>query len=136
LQTLRGEFESLKMKDSESISNFFSRVQIVVNQLRVNGEKKEDLLVIQKIMRSLTSRFDYVVAAIEEERDLSIMTIEGLMGSLCAHEYRMNQRLAEPIEQAFQSRVTLSNKANFSDGRGSTLDKDSKAVNHKQATSS
>ena len=136
LQTLRGEFESLKMKDSESISDFFSRVQTVVNQLRVNGEKKEDLLVIEKIMRSLTSRFDYVVAAIEEGRDLSIMTIEGLMGSLCAHEYRMNQRLAEPIEQAFQSRVTLSNKANFSDGRGSTLDKDSKAVNHKQATSS
>ena len=57
------------MKDTESIFDYFSHVQSVVNQLRVNGEKKEDLRVIKKIMRSLTGRFDYVVAAIQEGRD-------------------------------------------------------------------
>ncbi|GMP53365.1 hypothetical protein CsSME_00018833 [Camellia sinensis var. sinensis] len=100
LQTLRDEFESLKMKDSESISDYFSRVQSFVNHLCVNGEKREDIRVIKKNMRSLIGRFDHVVAAIEEGMDLSIMTIEALMGSLCAHEYRMNQRLAEPAEKA------------------------------------
>jgi Domain of unknown function (DUF4219)/gag-polypeptide of LTR copia-type len=31
LQTLRGEFESLKMKDSEGLSNYITMVQIVAN---------------------------------------------------------------------------------------------------------
>ncbi|XP_077219066.1 uncharacterized protein LOC143853215 [Tasmannia lanceolata] len=90
LQTLRGEFESLKMSDSESISEFFDRVQSIVNQLKVNGEKIEDQRIVEKIMRSLSTKFDFVVAAIEEGQDTSTISIERLMGSLCSHEQRMN----------------------------------------------
>lgn len=61
-------------------------------------------------MRSLAGRFDYVVAAIEEGRDLSAMTIEGLMGSLCSHEHRMNHISAGSVEQAFQSKVNVPGK--------------------------
>ena len=130
LQTLRGEFESLSMKVSETISEYFSRVQSVVNQLRVNGEKLNDLRVIEKIMRSLTVRFDYVVAAIEEGRDLSTMTIEGLMGSLCSHEHRMNHRAEMSVEQVFQSKVNLSSKSSTSNGKVSSLGKTNGSKNN------
>ena len=42
LQTLRSEFDILKMKDFESIEDYFNRVVSIVNQLKVNGEKIED----------------------------------------------------------------------------------------------
>jgi gag-polypeptide of LTR copia-type len=42
LQTLHGELESMKMKESESVSDYITRVQAVVNQLIRNGEALTD----------------------------------------------------------------------------------------------
>ena len=97
LQTLRGEFQSLRMNDSEFISDYFDRVQTIVNQMRVNGEKLDDQRIVKKIMRSLSARFDYTVAATKEGKDILALTVERLMSSLCSHEQRMNQRINSTI---------------------------------------
>ena len=39
LHTLRGEFKSFSMNESKSISYYFDWVQILINQMWVNGEK-------------------------------------------------------------------------------------------------
>ncbi|KAA0065975.1 integrase [Cucumis melo var. makuwa] len=50
LQALRSEFDCIKMKETETIEEFFNR--ILVNSLRSNGEEVGDQRVVEKILRS------------------------------------------------------------------------------------
>ena len=90
LQTLWMEFDSLMMKDNEKVQDFFSKVAKIINQIRNYGDVVEDKRVVQKILRSLPYKFDHIVAAILEAKDLSSLTLYELMGSLEAHEQRIN----------------------------------------------
>lgn len=65
-----------------------------------NGEKKGDVSVIEKILRSMTPKFDYVVCSIEESRDIDTLTIDELQSSLLVHEQRMKPHTGE--EQALK----------------------------------
>lgn len=47
------------------------------------------------MLRSLHSRFNHIVVAIEESKDLEILSLEQLQYSLEAHEARINERNAE-----------------------------------------
>ncbi|GKC21964.1 retrovirus-related pol polyprotein from transposon TNT 1-94 [Tanacetum coccineum] len=102
LQTLRREFETLKMKDKESVQDYLSRVSGIVNQMKSYGENVTDEVTVSKVLRSLSSNFDHVVAAIEESKDLSVYTFDELMSSLLAHEDRIGRSQEKSVEKAFQ----------------------------------
>ncbi|KAL5752045.1 hypothetical protein ACOSQ2_022552 [Xanthoceras sorbifolium] len=70
------------MNSGENISDFFSRTMAIVNKIHIHGEKIEDMTVVEKILRSLSPKFNYVVCSIEESKDLDILSIDELQGSL------------------------------------------------------
>ncbi|XP_028061494.1 uncharacterized protein LOC114264962 [Camellia sinensis] len=113
LQVLRGEFEMLHMNENKSIFEYFNRTLTIVNQMRRYGEKMESLQVIEKILRSLSPKFEHVVVAIEESKDLSAMTTDELMGTLEIHEQRINKKTpSSSLEQALQSKLSFRDDRN------------------------
>uniref|UniRef100_A0A2N9FY74 Integrase catalytic domain-containing protein n=1 Tax=Fagus sylvatica TaxID=28930 RepID=A0A2N9FY74_FAGSY len=90
LQALRKEFEVLQMKEGESVDAYFARTLIIANKMKIHGENMQQVVIIEKILRSMTSRFDYVVCSVEESNNLDILTIDELQSSLLVHEQRMN----------------------------------------------
>jgi len=107
LQSLWKDFDTLIMREDESIQSFFSCVSNIFNQIRSFGDTIEDKKIIPKILRSLPVKYDHIVVVIEESKDLSKLTLVELMGSLEAHEARI-KRFEQPPEQAFQSKINIS----------------------------
>lgn len=85
---------------------FFSLAMAIVSQMRSYHEKITDETIVANVLRSLTPKYDHVVAAIEESKDLSVFSFNELMGSLQAHESRINKSLEKNEALAFQVKKT------------------------------
>ena len=58
----------------------------MTNQMRACGETLKDQAIVEKILRFLSPRFDYVVAAIEELKEIPKKKVDELQCPLEAHE--------------------------------------------------
>ncbi|XP_051115214.1 uncharacterized protein LOC127240534 [Andrographis paniculata] len=110
LQTLRRELENSKMKESEGVQNYYTRLMSITNQMRSLGEEIRDSRVVEKILVSLPPSYDSMVIVVEETKDILSLTIEDVMGSLKAYEKRMERHSEKSIESAFQTKLNLGTK--------------------------
>ncbi|KAF5794742.1 putative RNA-directed DNA polymerase [Helianthus annuus] len=124
LQGLRRDFENLSMKEGELVGDYFSRVMAIVSQKRSYGEELTDQAIVEKVLRSLTSKFDYVVPSIEVAYDLSKLSPIKLMGSLQSQKQRMMSRVNDKTEKTEEHALLViqefsrSQNTNGSHGRG------------------
>ena len=63
---------------------------------------------VEKVLRSLSTKFDVVVATIEEAKCLESLTVDELMGSLLSHEARINTNKDFILETALKNQVSIS----------------------------
>ena len=76
------------MHNEESIASFFLRLDDIVNCMRNLAEAITKSTLVEKVLRSLTEKFESKVSALEEKQDLQNLTIVQLHGILTACEMR------------------------------------------------
>ena len=96
------------MKLGEAVADFFSRTMAIANKMRIHGEKMQDVTIVEKILRSMTPKFNFVVCSIEESNDIDELSIDELQSSLLVHEKKI-------------SRIKKSTRAEEHEGENKTL---------------
>lgn len=92
------------MKENESVADFSSRTSNLINQVKSNEEDYQEKRIVEKILRSLPHKYDNLVMTIEEAKDLTILTMDELMGTLQTHEHRINRSTSSNSQkQAFKA---------------------------------
>jgi hypothetical protein len=112
LQTYRGQFKQLKMKEDENIVAYFLRVDEPVNSIIGLGEEVEESVIVQKVLRSLHMRFDPKISALEERADLDSISMDELHGIFIAYEIRTEQENPYIKEVAFKESKRSKQKGN------------------------
>lgn len=66
----------MEQRRDESVHDYFSRMDKLVNKMKFNGYDIKEKDVVEKIKQTLSTQFDFVVA-----KDLTIMTPNDLQAS-------------------------------------------------------
>ena len=114
LRSLKREFDYLRMKDSESLKDYYTKISQLVTQMEMYGEKITNERLCEKILNSLTPKYNSIIGSIEEANDVSTLSVQKLMGSLESHEERLNRQNEKSIESAFQSKLKIVSQASSS----------------------
>ncbi|XP_009770037.1 uncharacterized protein [Nicotiana sylvestris] len=122
------------MKEYECISDYCLKVKAIVNQLRRYGDDIEDVCVVENILRTLTLKFDFVVCAIEESKDLDSMMVDQFESSLQAHEEKIKRREEVSLEQLLKTRASFKDyggeKIYRGNGRGRGRDSHGRGISN------
>ena len=75
-------FENIRMHENQNFASFYSELSNIVNSYFNLGKSILDSKVLKKILRSLPKRFRPKVIVIEEIKDINLMRIDKLVGSI------------------------------------------------------
>jgi hypothetical protein len=56
------------------------------------GETFTTRTIVEKVLRTLNSKFDFIAVALEESKNLDVLKLEELQGSLESQKHRLNER--------------------------------------------
>ncbi|KAI3669699.1 hypothetical protein L6452_41042 [Arctium lappa] len=112
LQTLKTEFEMLKMKEDDSIDVFSAKLNSIVTKASGLGSTFDQQTLVRKLLSSVPKRFIQIVAAIEQFTDLETTTLDEIIGRLKAFEERLNLLNGSPTDN--QDKLLFTNHDNSS----------------------
>ncbi|XP_021995420.1 uncharacterized protein LOC110892571 [Helianthus annuus] len=89
IEQLENEFESLTMKETETIDSFAGRISQWVTKAASLGTTYEDKKLTRKLLGSVPAKYVPIVASIEQFADLKAMTFQEAIGRLKTFEDRI-----------------------------------------------
>ncbi|XP_039123328.1 uncharacterized protein LOC120259937 [Dioscorea cayenensis subsp. rotundata] len=101
LHSYRQEYKNLLIKNRESMQDYISRVLTTAYHIQALGEELDEKAIVGKILHNLSPKFCHVVSSIVEAKDLSILMIDELSGSLKGHEGRLDMESDQVEVKAF-----------------------------------
>ena len=115
LQAVRRDFEILQMQKGEMVNDYIGKVMSLASKMRMHGDSITDVAVVEKILRSPTPKFDYIVCSIKEANNVKEMQIDELHSSLLVHEQKLNRTSA--IEKMTTLKISTPGESSSSRGR-------------------
>nr|GEX84568.1 zinc finger, CCHC-type [Tanacetum cinerariifolium] len=112
LQTLKAEFEMLKMKEDDSIDEFSAKLNSIITRASGLGLTFDQQTLVRKLLSSVPKRFIQIVAAIEQFIDLEETTLDETIGRLKTFEERVNLFNGSPSDN--QDKLLFTNHDNSS----------------------
>ncbi|KAJ0438214.1 putative RNA-directed DNA polymerase [Helianthus annuus] len=86
IEQLENEFESLKMKETETVDSFVGRISQWVTKAASLGTTYEDKKLTRKLLGSIPAKYVPIVASIEQFADLKAMTFQEAIGRVNTFE--------------------------------------------------
>lgn len=97
------EFETQRMKESETAKQYADRLLDIANKVRLFGKDFSDERIIQKILVTLPEKYEATISSLENSKDLSSITLAELLNPLQALEQRRLMRNEVSVEGAYQA---------------------------------
>ncbi|KZV42578.1 hypothetical protein F511_32638 [Dorcoceras hygrometricum] len=92
LTVAQQKYESIKMKDGETMTEFDERFSAVVIELTSLGKEYSNRELALKVMRALPREWDVKTMAMRESKDLNKLELHDLFANLKAYEFELETR--------------------------------------------
>ena len=89
---LKKEFEIQKMRESESVKEYGSKLMTIVNQIKLLGEDFPIQRIVEKLLVRLLERYEYKISSLEDSKYLSKISFAELINALQAVDRRRIMR--------------------------------------------
>ncbi|KAI5332974.1 hypothetical protein L3X38_023103 [Prunus dulcis] len=130
LQNLRHEFEYTRMRDSETLSEYLTRLTELINQMKTFGEVLSNERQVQKVLISLSKKYDPICIVIENTKTLETVDLQEVIAILKSQEQRLEMHSVDTAEKAFAS-FTVNSKGQNKNTSQSGSSKSQKSWNSK-----
>ncbi|KZV57139.1 hypothetical protein F511_41268 [Dorcoceras hygrometricum] len=92
LTVAQQKYESIKMKDGETMAEFDERFSAMVIELTSLGNEYINRELALKVMRALPREWDVKTMAMRESKDLNKLELHDLFANLKAYEFELETR--------------------------------------------